>query len=262
MGLGTAFISERYNIKEAVDPVRRRRGACPPRSRSPPAATNHNTRHPMVTASYATTMHRLTGGRFTLGLGRGIAPLQDLYGIPRITTAQMEDFAGLMRRLWQGEVDLRPRRPGRAATRCCTSAPSSTTTSRCCSPPSGPSRSPSAAGPSTTSSSTRSSPTRRWPAASRTVKEAAEQAGRDPDSVDRLVVPGHRRRPPARGPPPAQDRRAAWPPTSRATATCSWRPTAGTRPRSSASGPTRSSAPSPARSTRRPPPSSSSTSPR
>jgi probable F420-dependent oxidoreductase len=58
----------------------------------------------MVTASYATTMHRLTGGRFTLGLGRGIAPLQDLYGIPRITTAQMEDFAGLMRRLWKGEV--------------------------------------------------------------------------------------------------------------------------------------------------------------
>jgi len=28
----------------------------------------------------------------------------DAYGLPRITTAQMEDFAGLMRRLWQGEV--------------------------------------------------------------------------------------------------------------------------------------------------------------
>ena len=38
------------------------------------AATNHNTRHPMVTAAYAMTMHRLTGGRFSLGLGRGIAP--------------------------------------------------------------------------------------------------------------------------------------------------------------------------------------------
>jgi probable F420-dependent oxidoreductase len=49
-------------------------------------------------------MHRLTDGRFTLGLGRGIAPLFDAYGIPRITTAQMEDFAGLMRRLWHGEV--------------------------------------------------------------------------------------------------------------------------------------------------------------
>jgi probable F420-dependent oxidoreductase len=49
-------------------------------------------------------MHRLTNGRFTLGLGRGIAPLFDAYGIPRITTAQIEDFVGLMRRLWKGEV--------------------------------------------------------------------------------------------------------------------------------------------------------------
>jgi probable F420-dependent oxidoreductase len=68
------------------------------------AATNHNTRHPIVTASYATTMHRLTGGRFVLGIGRGIAPMFDRLGIPRITTAQMEDFTVLMRRLWHGET--------------------------------------------------------------------------------------------------------------------------------------------------------------
>jgi 5,10-methylenetetrahydromethanopterin reductase len=46
----------------------------------------------------------LTGGRFTLGLGRGIAPLFDAYGIPRITTAQLEDIVGLLRRLFHGEV--------------------------------------------------------------------------------------------------------------------------------------------------------------
>ena len=68
------------------------------------AATNHNTRHPMVTAGFARTMQSLTGGRFTLGLGRGIPMMQDAYGIARITTAQMEDFAGLMRRLFRGEV--------------------------------------------------------------------------------------------------------------------------------------------------------------
>ena len=67
-------------------------------------ATNHNTRHPVVTASFATTMHRLTGGRFALGLGRGIDRMFDAYGMPRITTAQVEDFVGLMRRLWKGEV--------------------------------------------------------------------------------------------------------------------------------------------------------------
>lgn len=103
MGLGTAFISERYNIKEAAT-LSGAAGAVTERIGIATAATNHNTRHPLVTASYATTMHRLTGGRFTLGLGRGIAMMQDAFGIPRITTAQLEDFAGLMRRLWHGET--------------------------------------------------------------------------------------------------------------------------------------------------------------
>ena len=103
MGLGTAFISERYNIKEAAT-LSGAAGAVTERIGIATAATNHNTRHPLVTASYATTMHRLTGGRFTLGLGRGIAMLQDVYGIGRVTTAELEDFAGLMRRLWHGET--------------------------------------------------------------------------------------------------------------------------------------------------------------
>lgn len=103
MGFGTVFISERFNIKEAVT-LSGAAAAVSERIHIATAATNHNTRHPLVTASYATTMHRLTGGRFTLGLGRGIAPLFAAYGIPSITTAQLEDFAGLMRRLWKGEV--------------------------------------------------------------------------------------------------------------------------------------------------------------
>jgi probable F420-dependent oxidoreductase len=49
-------------------------------------------------------MHRLTNGRFSLGLGRGIDPLMDAYGIPKITTASLEAFAKLMRRLWAGEA--------------------------------------------------------------------------------------------------------------------------------------------------------------
>jgi 5,10-methylenetetrahydromethanopterin reductase len=101
--LGSAFISERFNIKEAVTLS----GAAAAASTTlgiATAATNHNTRHPVVLASYATTMHRLTGGRFTLGLGRGIAPLFDAYGIPRITTAQVTDVVGILRRLFRGEV--------------------------------------------------------------------------------------------------------------------------------------------------------------
>jgi probable F420-dependent oxidoreductase len=103
LGFGSTFISERFNIKEAATLS----GAVAASSRTlgiATAATNHNTRHPMVTGSYATTMHRLTGGRFTLGLGRGIEKAVDAYGIPRITTAQLEDFVALMRRLFRGEV--------------------------------------------------------------------------------------------------------------------------------------------------------------
>jgi probable F420-dependent oxidoreductase len=103
LGLGWAFISERFNIKEAAT-ISGAVGAVSTNLQIATAATNHNTRHPIVTASYATTMHRLTGGRFTLGLGRGIAPLVRALGLPPVTTAQLEDFAGLMRRLWRGET--------------------------------------------------------------------------------------------------------------------------------------------------------------
>jgi probable F420-dependent oxidoreductase len=103
LGLGAGFISERYNKKEAAV-LCGAAGAASERIRLITAATNHNTRHPMVTAGFAVTMQSLTSGRFTLGLGRGIAPMQDAYGIDRITTAQLADFATLMRRLFRGEV--------------------------------------------------------------------------------------------------------------------------------------------------------------
>jgi probable F420-dependent oxidoreductase len=105
LGLGAAFISERFDIKEAAT-LSGAVGAVSTNLRIITAATNHNTRHPVVTGSYATTMHRLTNGRFTLGLGRGIEPLFRAYGIPQITTDQLEDFVGIMRRLWRGETIL------------------------------------------------------------------------------------------------------------------------------------------------------------
>ena len=105
LGLGSTFISERYNIKEAGT-LSGAAAVASHRLGIATAATNHNTRHPLITGSYATTMHRLTGGRFTLGLGRGIDAMFSAFGIPKITTAQLEDVAGLLRRLWRGEVVL------------------------------------------------------------------------------------------------------------------------------------------------------------
>lgn len=103
LGFGTCFLSERFNVKEAAT-LCGAAGAVSERIRIATAATNHNTRHPLVTASMATTMHRLTDGRFTLGLGRGIAALQGAYGLEPITTAQLEDAADVLRRLWHGEA--------------------------------------------------------------------------------------------------------------------------------------------------------------
>jgi probable F420-dependent oxidoreductase len=103
LGIGACFISERFNIKEAAT-LCGAAGAVSEGIGIATAATNHNTRHPLVTAAYATTMHFLTGGRFSLGLGRGMDGLFDALGLPRIRTAALEDFVGLMRRLWRGET--------------------------------------------------------------------------------------------------------------------------------------------------------------
>jgi probable F420-dependent oxidoreductase len=103
LGLGSVFLSERFNVKDAAV-LSGAAGAVSTTLGIATAATNHTTRHPMVTATVATTMHRLTGGRFALGLGRGIELLNGLYGIPTATTAQLEDVIDLLRRLWHGDL--------------------------------------------------------------------------------------------------------------------------------------------------------------
>ena len=102
LGLGSVFLSERFDKKE-IGVLSGAAGAVSEELTVVTAATNHNTRHPMITAGLARSMQSLTGGRFVLGLGRGIPVIQDTYGIPRITTAALEDFAGIMKRLFRGE---------------------------------------------------------------------------------------------------------------------------------------------------------------
>jgi len=104
LGIGTAFISERLNIKEAGALTG---AACAVSNLNIiTAATNHTTRHPVVTASWASTLHLLSEGRFSLGIGRGIDAMFKAFGMPLATTESMESFALLMRRLWKGETVL------------------------------------------------------------------------------------------------------------------------------------------------------------
>src|ERR1700712_4327952 len=102
LGLGTVFLSERYDVKDVPTLC----GAAAAVSHSlgiASAATNYNTRHPMVTATFAHSMHRLTEGQFALGLGRGFEALIRAMGLEPTTGGQIEDFVALLRRLWRGE---------------------------------------------------------------------------------------------------------------------------------------------------------------
>jgi 5,10-methylenetetrahydromethanopterin reductase len=103
LGIGSVFLSERFNVKDAAVLA----GAAAAASETigiGTAATNHNTRHPLVTATMATTLHRLSGGRYAFGLGRGFDLLFDVMGVPRVTGAQLEDAIGIYRSLWHGEA--------------------------------------------------------------------------------------------------------------------------------------------------------------
>lgn len=103
LGFGTAFVSERFNVKDAAV-LSGALAAASSRMGVATAATNHHTRHPIVTATMAATLGELSDGRFALGLGRGIDPLWQVLGLPTVTGAQLEDFAALLRRLWAGET--------------------------------------------------------------------------------------------------------------------------------------------------------------
>ncbi|MFI6095019.1 TIGR03857 family LLM class F420-dependent oxidoreductase [Lentzea sp. NPDC051213] len=103
LGIGSMFLSERFNVKDA-GVLAGVAGAVTERLGIGTAATNHNTRHPLVTATMATTLHRVTGGRYALGLGRGFDALFDVMGLPRITSAQLVDVVGIYRQLWRGEA--------------------------------------------------------------------------------------------------------------------------------------------------------------
>jgi probable F420-dependent oxidoreductase len=103
IGLGSVFLSERFNTKDACT-LSGAAAAVSSKLGIATAATNPNTRHLLVTSTFATTMHRLTGGRFTLGFGRGFDMLFDVMGVHRVTSAELEDVIALLRRLWHGDA--------------------------------------------------------------------------------------------------------------------------------------------------------------
>ncbi|MBB5917662.1 putative F420-dependent oxidoreductase [Nocardia transvalensis] len=103
IGLGAAFVSERFNVKDAAV-LSGALTAAAPRLGVATAATNHHTRHPLVTATMGATLAELGEGRFALGLGRGITAQWQVLGLPTVTGAQLAEFVDVLRRLWRGET--------------------------------------------------------------------------------------------------------------------------------------------------------------
>ena len=103
MGLGGAFVGERPNRKEA-GAVCGAAAAVTDSIGITLGVTNINIRHPAYTAGLALTVQSLAGGRFTMGFGRGVAIAQEILGLKLVTTAELESFAVMMRRLFRGEI--------------------------------------------------------------------------------------------------------------------------------------------------------------
>jgi 5,10-methylenetetrahydromethanopterin reductase len=104
LGLGSVWISERFGGKsgEVIS------GAAAILSAKMGIASgllqNLPLRHPIVVAGYAATMAKLTQDRFALGVGRGTDQFADSTGTPRLTFQVLEDYIGILRRLWRGET--------------------------------------------------------------------------------------------------------------------------------------------------------------
>jgi 5,10-methylenetetrahydromethanopterin reductase len=103
LGLGSVWISERFGGKsgEVIS------GAAAMLSANMGIASgllqNLPLRHPIVVAGYAATMAKLTEDRFALGIGRGTDQFADVTGTSRLTFQLLEDYIGILRRLWRGE---------------------------------------------------------------------------------------------------------------------------------------------------------------
>jgi len=102
LGLGRVWLSERFDVKDA-GVICGAALAVTERIRVATAATNLNTRHPMVLATMCASLHYLSGGRFDLGLARGVEIRNQLMGLKSVSNAMLVEGLDILRQLWRGE---------------------------------------------------------------------------------------------------------------------------------------------------------------
>ncbi len=101
IGLGKVWLSERFDVKDA-GVICAAALSVTERIHVATAATNIHTRHPMVLASMCSSLHYLSGGRFELGLARGVAIRNQLMGLDSVSNAKMVEALQVLRTLWKG----------------------------------------------------------------------------------------------------------------------------------------------------------------
>jgi probable F420-dependent oxidoreductase len=101
-GLGRVWLSERFDVKEA-GVICSAALAVTERLRVATAATNLHTRHPLLLASLCSSLHYLSGGRFELGLARGVAVRNQMMGLEAVDNRKLADGLAILRTLWRGE---------------------------------------------------------------------------------------------------------------------------------------------------------------
>lgn len=102
LGLGKVWLSERFDVKDA-GVICAAALAATETLHVATAATNLHTRHPLVLANMCSSLHYLSGGRFELGLARGVNIRNQLMGLPTVSNQQMLDGIDILRRLWRGD---------------------------------------------------------------------------------------------------------------------------------------------------------------
>jgi probable F420-dependent oxidoreductase len=104
LGFRRAFLSERWNLKEA-GAILGGVGALTERIGLGTGVVPPTARHPLHAAALASTMQAAYGPRFVLGLGRGDGgAIGKKTGLRRFGYRALRDYVDILRRLWRGET--------------------------------------------------------------------------------------------------------------------------------------------------------------
>ena len=103
LGLGTLWLSERWGNKD-IGAICGAVSQAAPSTYIAAGTTHFLTRHPAVLASMAMTLQSLSGGKFLLGIGRGVPEMFRAIGLPNISFKHLIDSVAIHKKLCKGEL--------------------------------------------------------------------------------------------------------------------------------------------------------------